>query len=84
MTTKKINDNLKIVKLKGDIKFKTDNCYYLPEGYCFKHEKLGYFSFKEDNTDFPYIPCGGIKALKSILAAGGLLNFDNAKWLQVI
>jgi hypothetical protein len=78
MTIQEINAGLKIVKLK-DQKFKTEGGYYKPDGYALKHSTLGYFSF---DTEYPYIPSGGRKALKAILEAGGLLNFDNVNWLQ--
>jgi anaerobic glycerol-3-phosphate dehydrogenase len=81
LTTQQINSELKIIKL-GTQKFKTALGYYQPTGYALKHPELGYFSFEEDKKDYPYSPVGGRKVLKSILEAGGLLNFDNAKWLQ--
>jgi hypothetical protein len=28
------------------------------------------------------MPCGGKKALLSIIRSGGFLNFDNVVWLQ--
>jgi hypothetical protein len=81
LTTQQINSELKIIKL-GTQKFKTEGGYYKPTGYALKHPTLGYFAFAEDNNDYPYQPTGGRKALKNILEAGGLLNFDNAKWLH--
>jgi hypothetical protein len=76
-----INSKLSIVKL-GTQKFKAIGGYYLPKGFALKHPELGYLSFVEDGGEVPYNPIGGRKALKSILEAGGLLNFDNAKWLH--
>jgi hypothetical protein len=81
MNTKQINCELKIVKL-GTQKFKTEGGYYQPTGYALKHPVLGYFSFTEDNKDYPYNPIGGRKALKSIMEAGGLTSFHNVKWIQ--
>lgn len=78
MNTQQINNELQIVKL-GSQKFKTVNGYYQPKGFALKHPELGYFSF---DTEYPYSPKGGKKALQSILDQGGLLNFDNTKWLQ--
>lgn len=78
MNITKINSELKIVKL-GTQRFKTEGGYYQPEGYALKHPELGYFSFEADH---PYNPIGGRKALKSILDAGGFLNFDESRWLQ--
>ena len=75
-----INAALKIVRLTGELKFKTPLGYKSPSGYCLKHPEKGYFAFIGD--DIPYIPCGGRKALLSIMEQGGFLNFDNAVWLQ--
>lgn len=80
MNIQEINSKLKIVKL-GSQKFQTEGGYYKPEGHAIYHPELGYFSF---DTDYPYIPAGGRKALKSILDAGGFLNFDECRWLQPI
>jgi hypothetical protein len=78
MNTQQINSQLKIVKL-GDQKFKTEGGYFKPTGYALKHPELGYFSFDKDT---PYNPIGGRKALKKILLDGGLLSFENSRWLQ--
>jgi hypothetical protein len=78
MNTQQINSQLKIVKL-GDQKFKKEGGYYKPTGYALKHPVLGYFSFDKDT---PYNPIGGRKALKNILESGGLLNFDDCRWLH--
>lgn len=78
LTTQQINSQLKLVKL-GTQKFRTELGYYKPTGYALKHPELGYFSF---DTDYPYSPVGGRKALKSILDQGGFLDFDNTRWLQ--
>lgn len=75
---KNINSELKVVKLNGQ-RFATTNGYYQPKGYALKHPTLGYFSF---DTDHPYSPRGGKKALEEILNNGGMLNFDNCKWLK--
>ena len=75
-----INNSLEIVRLNGNVKFKAPLGYTLPCGYCFKHPEKGYFAFAGDTI--PYIPCGGKKALLSIIESGGFLNFDNSVWLQ--
>lgn len=75
-----LNNELKIVRLKGVTRFKHPLGYTAPWGYCLKHPEKGYFAFA-GNTE-PYIPCGGRKALVSILEQGGFLDFDNIIWLQ--
>lgn len=79
MKTAEINAGLKIVKLDGRKMFPTTNGYYSPEGYALYHPELGYFAFE---GDCPYIPTGGRKALKAILGAGGLTDFENCVWLK--
>jgi len=96
MTTLEINAKLKIVKIEGK-KFGTARGYIeMNKGYAFHVEGLGYFAFAADLApinflkramgrpmiDAPYTPMGGKKALQEILDAGGLLDFDNARWLQ--
>ena len=65
------NNALEVVRLKGELKFKHPLGYTRPSGYCFKHPVKGF-----------YMPCGGKKALLSIIHSGGFLNFDNVVWLQ--
>ena len=80
LETIKINNALEIVRLKGNLKFKHPLGYTLPCGYCFKHPEKGFFAFAGETE--PYMPCGGRKALLSIMQSGGFLDFDNAVWLQ--
>jgi len=80
LNTQQINEGLQIVKLNGQ-KFPTKGGYYKPDGHTLFHPELGYFSF---DSDYPYIPSGGRKALKSILEAGGMTDYDNCNWLQTI
>lgn len=77
-----INSNLSIVRLNGKTKFKAPLGYYAPTGYCFKHPVKGYLAFADEEV--PYIPCGGKRALTSIMESGGFLDFDNAVWLQAM
>lgn len=80
--TIEINSRLQIVKL-GEQKFTAIDGYYKPQGYAFFHPDLGYLSM-QPNEDCPYIPQGGKQALQRILDQGGLVSFDNCKWLQAI
>lgn len=74
-----INNALEVVRLKGELKFKHPLGYTRPSGYCFKHPVKGFFAFKGDTE--PYMPCGGKKALLSIIPALAFLikyiNFLN-------
>lgn len=76
--TKAINNKLEIIKLEGQ-KFKVPSGYIMPTGFTLYHPEFGYFSF---DGDIPYIPSGGRKTLKSILGAGGMLDFNNSFWLK--
>ena len=78
--TIQINSELKIVRLKGNIKFLDVDGYYMPKGYCFKHPKMGFVSF---DGVMPYMPQGGKNALKSILEQGGFLDYDTITFLTV-
>lgn len=78
--TTTINSSLSIVRLNGNVKFKAPLGYYAPYGYCFKHPVNGYLAFSGEEV--PYIPCGGKKALTSIMESGGFLDFNTAVWLQ--
>ena len=46
----------------------------------------GYIAFSSDRDEFgilaPYIPCGGKRALQSILDAGGFCSFDGMEYVQ--
>ncbi|MNL03906.1 hypothetical protein D3C87_1244550 [compost metagenome] len=78
--TKEINAALKIVKLSGQ-KFAVPGGYIVPTGYALYHPVYGFFGFK-DNVS-PYRPAGGKKALESIMAEGGFLNFTDSVWWKV-
>ena len=84
MTTLEINENLKIVNVKDKL-FKCLGGYtQITKGFAFHVAGLGYLAFKGDGIDTPYIPCGGKKALREILEAGGLTNYDNVVWIQAL
>lgn len=80
MTAEQINKALQIVKLKGQT-FIVPGGFVRPTGYALHHPERGFLSFKGDSYS-PYTPIGGRKALRSIMDAGGLLNFDDVMWLQ--
>ena len=55
-------------------------------GYAIYEEGKGYIAFSSDRDEFgilaPYIPCGGKRALQSILDAGGFCSFDGMEYVQ--
>ena len=66
-----------IKRLKG-AKFGTDRIARVVTGYALYEEGKGYIAFSSDRDEFgilaPYIPCGGKRALQSILDAGGFCS----------
>lgn len=83
-TTKQLNSQLQIVRLDG-LQFKAPIGVANARGWGLYIEGKGYLKFKSDENSFvPYAPCGGRKALESILAAGGLLNYNNIEFINPI
>lgn len=76
---------MEIVKLK-DIKFGTPALHRLISGYAFFEPDKGFLAFSHDRDQYgilvPYIPCGGKKALQSILDAGGFLHLDGMEYVN--
>lgn len=74
-----------IKRLKGS-KFGTDRIARVVTGYALYEEGKGYIAFSSDRDEFgilaPYIPCGGERALQSILDAGGFCSFDGMGYVQ--
>lgn len=67
-------------------KFGTDRIARVVTGYALYEEGKGYIAFSSDRDEFgilvPYIPCGGKRALQSILDAGGFCSFDGMEYVQ--
>lgn len=82
-TTKQLNAQLQIVRLDG-LRFKAPLGTTSINGWGLYIEGKGYLKFKCDNGHVPYTPCGGRKALESILAAGGLLNYNGIEFINPI
>lgn len=55
-------------------------------GYALFVEGRGYVAFSNHRDRYgilaPYIPCGGRKALQSILDAGGFVNMDGIEFVN--
>lgn len=81
--TKQLNAQLQIVRLDG-LKFKAPLGTASTRGWGFYIEGKGYLKFKSDTDFVPYSPCGGRKALESVLAAGGLLNYDSIEFINPV
>lgn len=76
---------MRIKRLKS-AKFGTDRIARVVTGYALYEEGKGYIAFSSDRDEFgilaPYIPCGGKRALQSILDAGGFCSFDGMEYVQ--
>lgn len=76
---------MEIKRLK-DVKFGSKKIARVVTGYALYEEGKGYIAFSSDRDEFgilvPYIPCGGRKALQSILDAGGFITFEGMEYVQ--
>lgn len=76
-----------IIRRLKSAKFGTDRIARVVTGYALYEEGKGYIAFSSDRDEFgilvPYIPCGGKRALQSILDAGGFCSFDGMDRLQL-
>lgn len=74
------------IKRINAVKFGTRAVARVVSGYTLYEEGKGYIAFSSDRDDFgilvPYIPCGGRKALQSILDAGGFCSFEGMEYVQ--
>lgn len=83
-TTKQLNARLQIVRLDG-LQFKAPLGLASVKGWGLYIEGMGYLKFKSDTNSYvPYAPCGGRNALECILAAGGLINYDNIEFINPV
>ena len=68
---------MKIIRLKN-VKFGTKKISRVVTGWALYEEGKGYIAFSCDRDKYgilvPYIPCGGKRALQSILDAGGFCS----------
>jgi hypothetical protein len=87
MNREEITSKLQIKNIDG-LKFGNNKAYCMPKGYALYHPQLGFIGLgnknEEFNIDLPYTPCGGRKALKSIIDEGGLLTYDSNEvtWIK--
>lgn len=85
MNKEEITSQLQIKKVNG-LKFGTNKAYCKPNGYALYHIELGFVGLgnrnEEYNINLPYLPCGGRSALKEIIEAGGLTNYNEVVWIK--
>lgn len=86
METEELNRKLEI-KSVGGLKFRINSkiVAVMKEGcHSLFIEGLGYLYFLTDKEPIPYVPCGGKKALQSIIDNGGLLDYSEIRFTNPI
>lgn len=75
-----------VIKRLRNIKFGTKRIYKEVTGWALYEEGKGYVAYSHDRDEFgiliPYIPCGGKRALQSILDAGGFTSFEGMEYVN--
>ena len=75
---------MEIKRLKNT-KFGTNKIARVVTGWALYEAGKGLIAFSNHRDQFgilvPYIPCGGKKALQSILDAGGFVSFDGMEYV---
>ena len=75
---------MEIKRLKNT-KFGTNKIARVVTGWALYEAGKGWIAFSNARDQFgilvPYIPCGGKKALQSILDAGGFVSFDGMEYV---
>lgn len=75
-----------IIKRLKNAKFGFKALWVEVTGYALYEEGKGYIAFSSVRDEFgilpPYIPCGGKKALQSILDAGGFTSLDGMEYVK--
>lgn len=76
--------DMEIKRLKNT-KFGTNKIARVVTGWALYEAGKGWIAFSSDRDQLgilvPYIPCGGKKALQSILDAGGFVGFDGMEYV---
>lgn len=76
--------DMEIKRLKNT-KFGTNKIARVVTGWALYEAGKGWIAFSNDRDQLgilvPYIPCGGKKALQSILDAGGFVSFDGMEYV---
>nr|DAW00049.1 MAG TPA: hypothetical protein [Caudoviricetes sp.] len=74
------------IKRLRNTHFGTKKISRVVTGWALYEPGKGWVAFSADRDEFgiliPYIPCGGKKALQSILDAGGFCSFEGMEYVQ--
>ena len=81
--TIELNARLQIVRL-DDFTFDTPKGRATVRGWGFLIPGMGFVKFKHDDDAIPYAPCGGRKALESIINDGGFISYDDIEFVNPV
>lgn len=74
------------IKRLRNTHFGTKKISRVVTGWVLYEPGKGWVAFSADRDEFgilvPYIPCGGKRALQSILDAGGFCSFEGMEYVQ--
>lgn len=77
-----------MIKRIKDGKFGSKKLYTVVSGWAFYEEGKGYVAFSQARDRYgiliPYMPCGGKKALQSILDAGGFTSQEGIEYVVTL
>lgn len=78
---------MEIKRLKN-VPFGNRRVYRVATGWALYEPGKGYYAFSCDRDRYkiliPYIPCGGKKALESIIKSGGFVSLDGMEFVNPI
>lgn len=78
---------MRIVRLR-EARFGNEEIARVVSGYALYEEGKGYYAYSHDCDEYgiviPYMPCGGRKALQSIINGGGFVSMDGMEFVEPI
>lgn len=81
--TIELNKRLEIKRI-GGLQFPHPLGAVSAKGWAFYIAGKGFVKFKFQDNFLPYTPCGGKKALQSILADGGFIEYDSLEFINPV
>nr|DAL02842.1 MAG TPA: DNA mismatch repair protein [Caudoviricetes sp.] len=81
--TIEMNARLQLVRL-DDFEFDTPKGRASVRGWGLLIPEMGFVKFKIDDDGLPYTPCGGKKALQSIIDAGGFVDYNDLEFVKPV
>lgn len=81
--TIEMNNQLQIVKI-NNFQFRHPLGTVSCKGWAVCIPGKGFLKFKSDNNFLPYVPIGGKKALQSIIADGGFIDYNDLEFINPV